>query len=92
MGYRMEYGAWNEEVVYREYRRKYNKHYWMIIASVLILCFILRGYIIDIVFPGDKEVTKAAVSTFVRELKNGENVTEAFGTFCRVILDDAEIS
>ncbi len=43
------------------------------------------------IIPGDAEVTEAALSTLVEDLKQGDSLDDAITAFCQEILDHADI-
>ena len=96
MGYRIQYGETATKEFLTEASAKGKTAIRAI--SVLIVCcillFVLFGKfdkVIDAVVPGDKDVTKAAFSGFVDDLRQGDSVTQAFAAFCREIVDNANI-
>lgn len=92
MGYRMEYGSWNKGVVYKSYGAGKKKFLFLLLIPALILCGLHKDKIINYLLPGDPVATKKAIITFVDEVKEGERVTDAFSSFCKVILDEADVS
>lgn len=67
--------------------------YAKVIAIILIMvCIILiysaRESIVDWLLPGDSVVTKAAISGFVDDIKNGAPFSEAITAFCREIVQN----
>ena len=63
----------------------------IMIAIVFVFFVIMGAYYGDCFIPGDKEVTKAAFTDMVEELENGESMQNAITTFCREVLDGAEL-
>lgn len=49
---------------------------------------VLRG----VIFPGDTAVTVSALEDFAVQLKAGEELPSAFKTFCRKMIQEAEIA
>ena len=60
-----------------------------IVASVYALHFdsVRRCFL-----PGNPEVTEAALTGFVEDLKNGESVDTAVVAFCQEIIDNGDVS
>ena len=94
MGYRMEYGTGKTDAVFRKVGNG-KKRVWIaaVIAGILLCtCYFQRDNIVDLLLPGDPEITRKAIGVFVSELKEGARATDAFEAFCKVIVDEADIS
>lgn len=46
----------------------------------------------DWLLPGDAQVTEAALTCFVQDVKEGVSVKEAFTVFCLEIMESAELA
>ena len=66
-------------------KQRNNKKVW--IAACAIASFLAVCISTDILVPGDKEVTKMAVSELIEDVKGGERVVDAFATFCQTVLE-----
>ena len=65
---------------------------WMTAMAALVFALWIHFYgVPDFLIPGDAEVTKAAAQTMVSELKKGSEIRDAAATFCKMILDGAEV-
>ena len=92
MGYQMEYNSGNGGVTYKQIAEGRKKYLLLLLIPAIVLCCLYRETIINFLLPGDPESTKRAISTFVGELQEGETVADAFSSFCKVILNEANIS
>ena len=94
MGYRMEYGTGNQDAVFRKIGNGKKKHgaIVVILAALLLGCYLHRTKIADYLLPGDPGATRKAIRVFVSELKEGERATDAFEAFCKVIINEANLS
>ncbi len=54
--------------------------------------FLFRSEIADFLIPGDSMVTKSAFSEFLKNVHNGESISDAALTFCREIIENANVS
>lgn len=96
MGYRILYGETVKKEVLTE-TTKNRKPLIGVIAGVIMCCvftFIISknaDKLVDFILPGNKEVTKNAISTFAEGLREGESVSNAFVAFCQEIIDNANI-
>ena len=87
MAYKMEYGLGMPVIRTTKYVKKkriLGLKGWITIG--LIAAFAGVCIFTDILIPGDAEVTKAAMSDFVSDLRGGEQVVDAFAAFCQTIL------
>ena len=94
MGYRIHYG----ENVIKEYipeskNRSNIKLLWVLIVCCAFIFAFSRNKdtIINYLLPGNKEVTRAAISTFADDLRHGESLSDAAVAFCREIIENANI-
>ena len=94
MSYRIQYGPPQKgEPADRLFSKGAGR--WIAIAMLAaVIVFILaspqataalRGFL----FPGDPEVTQAAFSEFIQNIKGGDPVGQAVTTFCREIIESA---
>jgi hypothetical protein len=90
MGYRIEYnGATLKRREVRIPRKKRNQITVAVIAlltAALLLWPASRRRIVDIILPGDEEVTTAALNGLLKDLTEGEPMGEAVHTFCVEII------
>lgn len=88
MGYRIEYGAKGSR---RRRIKRLNKHHGLAFAGilpvVLLLVMLFWPAVRNILLPGDREVTAAALDTLAGELRNGEAFGSAVTAFCQEIID-----
>lgn len=74
-------------------RKQFRVKRWMTVVITVAAVFWVYLYgFPDWLIPGDPEVTKAAASTMVGEMKNGTSFGDAVTTFCKMIIDGAEIT
>lgn len=96
MAYNILYGADAIKYKVKEKNIGYSNRSVVFIIAVCVVAmsiFLLRTpQVRDYLTPGDKAVTKAALTEMVQDLREGENVTEALTAFCREIISHAEIS
>ena len=65
-------------------RRKGRFGKWIIIGLSAI--FLVVCATTDILIPGDAAVTKAAMRNFICDIQGGEQVVDAFASFCQTVL------
>lgn len=66
---------------------------WIIPTVAIVLALWLHIYgVPDFLIPGDPDITKAAASALVDEIQSGVAMNDAVTTFCKTILDGAEIT
>ena len=75
----------------KSYRKPLYK--WIIgVCSILLLGGALRFQAVqDFLIPGDPDVTRAAFSSFTRQLQEGERFSDAATVFCRRIIESDEL-
>lgn len=95
MGYKIIYNP-EEKKKYPMKERSRIKLRWCI-PVMLVLSFVLalgkpqfRAKLEEWLIPGDSEVTKAAFSEMLGQLRVGENAVDAVTTFCRTIIGGSE--
>ena len=66
-------------------RATINPGKWIVVG--MVIAFLALCEFTDILIPGDTEVTKAAMSELVEEVKSGEQVVDAFAAFCHTVLE-----
>ena len=67
------------------------KHGMIAIITILAALWMHFNGIPDFLIPGKPEITKAAVTAMVGNIKNGVDLDDAVITFGKMILDGAEI-
>ena len=94
MGYVIEYSPQDKRryptTAQKTKRKKYA--HWLLILVILI-CFLIPGVrsrAVNILIPGDDEVTKAAFQTMVERLQLGEPVNDTVTAFCQEILNNGK--
>ena len=97
MGYTVQYGP--ESAAETAWKRKAGRKGRRFLLLLTILCaaavFAVSGWtedLGDLLIPGDPEVTKAAFSQLTEDLREGDPFRDAVITFCREIIDHAEVS
>lgn len=88
MAYRMEYGMTSPQmraVAKPKKMIKRNPKLWIALALVIVAVIFFTST--DFWIPGDAEVTKNAVDRLVQDVKDGEQVVDAFATFCKTVLE-----
>ena len=96
MGYQIQYGQTIVKTFVSE-RKKFRisrKGTGVLIIVLVILLVIALGSreaVQDFLIPGNSQVTRAAVSKMVSDLKEGEPLSACFEAFCREIVDAANI-
>ena len=70
------------------------KHKWLL-PVIIILALLMsirtaqvRDRLEEWIIPGNDQITKAAFSVMIDEIRTGEPVTEAVTAFCRVIIEN----
>ena len=96
MAYNIRYGADAVKYEIMERNTAYNN---LTVAFITAACAVAMGIFLlrtpqvrDYLMPGDKAVTKAALTEMVQDIRHGENITEALTAFCKEIISHAEAS
>jgi len=97
MAYRIVYETGTARV---QENRRNSARIWVLTAVFLVLFGVLtvkfwpegREALVEILLPGDPEVTWHALETMVMQLREGEAVGDAVMAFCREIVDGAQIA
>ena len=87
MSYKVDYGIIMSVGGTREIevkRRKGGFAKWLILGVAAI--FLVVCATTDILIPGDAFVTKAAMRNFLSDIQGGEQVVDAFASFCQTVL------
>ena len=92
MSYKIQY---TPETAYRYPQNKAKKFKWVDIAVLFCILVALTWFrvngIPESLIPGDPDVTKAAASVFVAQIRSGEPLREAATVFCKEILIGAGV-
>ncbi len=96
MGYRIHYGETVIKETFAQPKPKENFPVKVILSLTLccaVLFTLLRNVdsVINFLLPGNQQTTKAAISTFVQDLNEGEPIKDAVTAFCREIIENANI-
>lgn len=96
MAYRIEYskGIAQKTAITSEAPRKNKAVITVIILAILGFLTVYsmgRDYLRDALIPGDPAVTEAAAMKFVDEIQQGTSIINAFGVFCKEVIDGAKI-
>ena len=93
MSYKIQYSPESAHIYPAiQKRKRIDLHKWFGFAVVVAAVVWIRLWgIPDFLLPGDPEITKEAMSFFMDEIRNGIAVKDAVTTFCKIILDGAEI-
>lgn len=74
-------------------RKPFRVKRWLAVMIAAVAALWIHFYgIPNFVIPGDPEITKAAASALVEEIKNGETLNDAVTTFCKMILDGTGVT
>ncbi len=96
MGYQIQYGQAMVKTHVPE-RKKFKisgkgvKIVFAVLVILLAIAFGSREAVQDFFLPGNSQVTRAAMSKMVTDLKDGESLASAFEAFCLEIVDGANI-
>lgn len=68
----------------------------IIIVSVAILGFLTfssidRSRLYEILIPGDPVITETAAIRFAEDIQHGKTIIDAFGGFCKEVINGAKI-
>lgn len=94
MGYQIQYGNKVVKKQFVESSRR-NQKVVMAVISICACCvfaYLLTHYkeaLLKWLLPGDPEITRAAISTLGRNLRNGIALKDAVHAFCEEILSGA---
>ena len=96
MGYRIEYDGevvhWKQERMQLHRIVCYTLICFLIFAALTYLAWPAGWQVLEQwIYPGDAMVTKSALTHMARNLRNGEQLADAVVTFCREIIDGAQI-
>lgn len=96
MAYRIEYssGIAQKNVITSEAPKKNRAVVALIVLAILGFLAVYsmgRDYLRDALIPGDPAVTEAAAIKFVDEIQQGTSIINAFGVFCREVIDGAKV-
>ena len=61
----------------------------MLAAMIGKIAFLLVGVLTDVLIPGNATVTKTAMNDMIEDVRNGEQVVDAFAAFCKTVLTDS---
>ena len=97
MAYTIQYDNDSIKVFSRKLTEKKRVGFVLFIFVILITVGLLFSYAADydlmyFLLPGDPEITGAALSTMIGNLKEGKKLSEAVTIFCLEIIDNATIS
>ncbi len=88
MTYKVEYGMKTPAMCTVEKAQKKQKNNnvkkWIVYCLIFVLIAVCVSS--DILIPGDARLTKAAMSNFVSDIRDGEQVVDAFAAFCQTVL------
>lgn len=96
MGYQIQYGT----TVIKKYvpdhkrRNRFSLKVFSLFLGIVILCSMLlskRDAVINMLLPGDSQVTKAAITNMVSKLKSGEPLAASVEAFCLEIIHGANV-
>ena len=92
MAYKIEYSKESAHRYPQSVKKQREKTgIWILLVGMLVSVLWLRiNGIPDWLIPGDPNVTRAAASAFISEMKDGASVNDAITVFCRTVLDGAE--
>lgn len=87
MAYIMEYEM-NTPVTYttKKVRKRQRGNPRQLVVLGLIIALIALCTMTDVLVPGDAEVTKTAMNQLLSNVRNGEQVVDAFAVFCQTVL------
>lgn len=94
LGYRIQYDQFGSKTTFG-IENKSDKKYFGAIVAIILCCVIVFavGKNLDFfsqwLLPGDPEITKAALTDFAVDLRNGISFKEAATAFCKTIIEDA---
>lgn len=93
MGYRIEY-----EPSYGPGKRRTPKlavltALCMLLFLLLVNTFWIQGKqaLRELLLPGDAAVTASALEDLARDLREGENLSFALGSFCKKVIEEAKL-
>ena len=91
MAYRIQYSPESIKRYPCKPNRKQTKKYKLIVICLILAAalWVRTTGIPDFLLPGDKEVTRAAAETLVKNVKQGSSMTDAVTVFCQEILHGA---
>lgn len=93
MSYRIQYAPESADRYPKTVKKaKIHLKSWIGAAALITTALWLYFHgIPDFLVPGDPEVTKAAASVLVDEIQAGTAVNEAITTFCKSVINGAEV-
>lgn len=96
MGYRIHYGE-NVKMEFIPETKPKSEILTKLIWTLIFCCSIAfaisknKDAIINYLLPGNKEVTRTAITAFAEDLRQGQPLGDAAVAFCREIIDNANI-
>ena len=89
MGYRIAYDPSRKEKFYTTKSKRVPR--WLIMAILTAGAIAVFGdHIAELLLPGDPQVTSAALSTLVEDLRAGDTFSDAITAFCTHIVENAQ--
>lgn len=91
MGYTIQYG---QTVVKKAFDKSKQLRKAKRITTICIVALALAGLFCfrEYFYPGDREVTKAALENMADNIESGQSIGKAFHVFCEEIIAGADIS
>lgn len=92
MSYRIVYNRrFNRKFPVRSlYAQKRKQKIYIAILVGAFLLSLTSSRVRAFLLPGDGEVTQAAISNMIADIRDGEKFSDAVTTFCLVILENAQ--
>lgn len=95
MGYKIEYSPEHKKKYPTDSMLRRGRKYGIIIAVAgLLLCVSvskLRSGFVQMLIPGDDDVTKASFAIMMEKLQEGSPLIDAVTAFCQEILNDGKV-
>jgi len=96
LGYNIRYeSVFSKEIIQDSERKNKTSRYLTLLTVLCVILFALFSAgknVQDLLIPGNAEVTRSAVHGFVDNIREGEQVKDAFAAFCLEIIENADMS
>ncbi len=89
MGYLITYNGKAVKTYIKDHRTRQGRYFPMLLIVAILFtfaCYIRSEHLI----PGEQNATKHAISQMIADIEEGEKVRDAFVSFCREILHNAQ--
>lgn len=93
MSYKVQYTPQDDYryPLIKQHGRRNRGGVWGFLLLILLVLLIVYNGVPDFVFPGNPQITRAAVKEMVTNMENGTAVKDAIYVFCKQIIEGAGV-